>query len=178
MCSQNQLFLAVDSVAGGFQAQGFVGLGPEGLTEGLSLPQNLYYNKDIEGLRVGLNYENPDDFDRVSTITFGYYDLNHVENAEDGLVGFKNIGTDNWTVMLNSIQYDGKDLYLHNSAKPAHIDSAGQLIQMPMSEFKQLTKYISEIDPSVHWDHRQDDEGTRLATYKSCDDIAHKYGDL
>ena len=60
----------------------------------------------------------------------------------------------------------------------AHIDSAGQLIQMPMSEFKQLTSYLRVIDPTVRWDHRQEEEGYRLATNQPCDEISHKYGDL
>ena len=50
------------------------------------------------GMKVGLNYENPKNDDRVSTITFGYFDLGHVEKGQAGLVGFKNIGTDNWSI--------------------------------------------------------------------------------
>jgi len=48
----------------------------------------MYYAREMAGLRVGLNYENPLSTDRISTITFGYYDLSHVENGEDGLVPF------------------------------------------------------------------------------------------
>lgn len=88
ICSDHQLFLAVDDVQGSYDAQGFVGLGPESLIEGLSLPMNLYYAKTMQNLRVGLNYEDPMDTNRVSTITFGYFDLNHVENGDKGLVGF------------------------------------------------------------------------------------------
>ena len=68
---------------------------------------NLYYNKKMEGIKVGLNYENPLDNSRVSTITFGYFDFGHVEKGEEGLVGFKNEGNDNWSVMMKSIKYDG-----------------------------------------------------------------------
>ena len=71
---------------------------------------SLYFSKDMVGLRVGLNYENPMDTDRVSTITFGYYDFAHVDRGENGLVGFDNVGQDNWSIMLNSLKYDGKDL--------------------------------------------------------------------
>ena len=88
MCTKSQVFLAVDDVMGDFQAQGFVGLGPESLIEGLSFPMNLYYAKDMAGLKVGLNYEDPMDDSRISTITFGYYDLNHVDKGVDGLVPF------------------------------------------------------------------------------------------
>ena len=163
---------------GDFQAQGFVGLGPESLIEGLSLPMNMYYAREMAGLRVGLNYENPLSTDRISTITFGYYDLSHVENGEDGLVPFQNVGEDNWTVMLRSFNYDGKSLKEKTPFRMAHIDSAGSLIQMPMTEFKELTDQLKAIDPSVRWEHRQEDEGYRLATNKKCEDISHKYGDL
>jgi len=97
----------VDKVQGDYQAQGFVGLGPEGLVEGLSLPLSLFYDKKMIGMKVGLNYENPINDDRVSTITFGYFDLGHVEKGQAGLVGFKNIGTDNWSIQLMKIKYDG-----------------------------------------------------------------------
>lgn len=124
---------------GEFYAQGFVGLGPESLIEGLSLPMNLFYGKEMIGLKVGLNYENPLDTDRVSTISFGYYDLNHIEKGLDGLVPFENEGDDNWSIMLRSFNYDGKSLKERTPFRLAHIDSAGSLIQIPMTEFKELT---------------------------------------
>ena len=93
----------MDKVQGEYDAQGFIGLGPESLIEGLSFPMNLYYGKTMQALKVGLNYENPMDTNRVSTITFGYFDLSHIEKGEDGLVGFQNVGDDNWSVMLNSL---------------------------------------------------------------------------
>jgi len=44
MCLNHQLFLAIDTVEGDneYDAQGFIGLGPEGAMEGLSLPISLY----------------------------------------------------------------------------------------------------------------------------------------
>jgi hypothetical protein len=82
--------------------------------------------------------------------------------------------------MLKEIKYNNEPLQSGHSrkAKLAHIDSAGPLIQMPMSEFKQLTNYLKEIDPSVRWAHNTEEEGYRLVTDRSCDDIHHKYGDL
>jgi hypothetical protein len=75
--------------------------------EGLSLPLSLFYDKQLIGLKIGLNYENPLDNNRVSTITLGYFDTGHAEKGDKGLVGFKNVGSDNWSVMLKSIKYDG-----------------------------------------------------------------------
>lgn len=87
-----------------------MGLGPEGVLEGLSYPISLYQQKKIDKIRVGLNYENPLYKDRVSTITFGYFDYSHIHNGTNGLNWFPNKGKDNWSVMLDDLKYNGVDL--------------------------------------------------------------------
>ena len=78
----------------------------------------------------------------MSSITFGYYDYGHIEKGQNGLVGFDNVGDDNWSIMLKSIKYNDQPLQRKGTPKLAHIDSAGLLIQMPMTEFKTLTSYL------------------------------------
>ena len=110
MCTAHELFVAVDTVDGEFDFQGFVGLGPQKPAESLSLPISLYNQNQITAPRVGLNYENPIYKDKISTMTFGYFDWNHVHGGSDGLHWFVNKGEDNWSIMLSGIQYNGVDL--------------------------------------------------------------------
>jgi len=49
-----------------------IGLGPNG--HELSYVNQLFDQGQIESKKVGLNFENPEDTNSVSTITFGYYD--------------------------------------------------------------------------------------------------------
>lgn len=63
---------------GNYDMQGFVGLGPENAMEGLSYPISLYQDKKIDAIKVGLNFENPIYTNKVSTITFGYFDYSHI----------------------------------------------------------------------------------------------------
>lgn len=147
MCLDHQLFLAIDAVEGSFDVQGFVGLGPQGAID-LSMPMSLYQEKKVVAMKVGLNYENPIHKDKVSTITFGYFDYAHVHGGEKGLNWFENKGEDNWSIMLDGLKYNGKTIQTKES-KLAHIDSAGPLIQMPMSEFKLLTEEIRKLDKGV-----------------------------
>lgn len=59
-------------------------------------------------MKVGLNYENPNDKSAVSTITFGDWDMNQVEGGEDGLNYYNNTATDMWAVELEDLRYDEK----------------------------------------------------------------------
>lgn len=78
---------------------------------------------------------------------------------------------------LKSLKYDGNSLQRKQQTKIAHIDSAGALIQIPMSEFKKLTDYIKLLDPMIRWDNLPENR-YRLSTNKRCEDIYHLYGDL
>ena len=125
LCMKHQIFLAVDQVQGPFDVQGFVGLGPQNSGEDLSVPMSLYADKNITKMKVGLNFENPAHKGRVSTITFGYYDEDHIHDGEAGLNYFANKGTDNWSINLDDLRFNGKELQPVKSTKLAHIDSAG-----------------------------------------------------
>ena len=59
-------------------------------------------------MKVGLNYEDPSDTSKVSSLTFGYFDTSNVENGAEGLIRFDNVGTDNWSVMLSDIAFGGQ----------------------------------------------------------------------
>lgn len=61
-------------------------------------------------MRVGLNFENPVYKNRVSTITFGYYDEEHIHDGSVGLNWFKNKGTDNWSFDLDDLMFNGKEI--------------------------------------------------------------------
>lgn len=90
----------------------------------------------IEKLQVGINFENPAHKHRVSTITFGYFDMSNIKDGEDGLIPYKNEGKDNWSLDLYDIMYNGKTLEKNAVSKPAHIDTAEPYIALPMEEFK------------------------------------------
>lgn len=128
---------------------------------------------------MGLNFENPLYKDKVSTMTFGYFDMSHIEGAENGLHWFVNRGEENWSIMLNSIKYNGVDLRKGNTApKLAHIDTAGPHIQIPMTEFKKLTSEIRKIDYTVSWEQKKGEEGPRMVTNQQCEQLYDKYSDL
>lgn len=88
-------------------------------------------------MKVGLNFENPRDLDKVSTINFGYYDVDQVVNGEAGLNWYQNMGNETWSIVMDDIKFAGRDLQPPNQpgAKLAHIDSAGMHIQIPLAEF-------------------------------------------
>ena len=57
---------------GEFESNGIIGLAPT--TNDKSFIDQLYAQGQATELRVGLNYENPNDKSAVSTITFGAYE--------------------------------------------------------------------------------------------------------
>jgi len=122
------MFLAAKRVQGSFDLNGFVGLGPQKSGDDQSFVAGLFNQKQIDSMKVGLNYENNLDKDRASTITFGFYDLNNVKNGEEGLNWYLNVGADSWAVWLDDIKLDGKDIQTRPGAKVAHIDSANLFI--------------------------------------------------
>ena len=81
MCVNNSVFLAVNEVFSQYQGNGFIGLGPQNATDDVSFVFQLFNQNVIDKLIVGLNFENPLDPNLVSTITFGYFDINQIQNG-------------------------------------------------------------------------------------------------
>ena len=77
---------------------------------------------------VGLNFEDPNDRNSVSTVTFGYIDFNEVQGGEDGLNYYTNIGVDHWAVMMDDVQYNKMGLDSSAGGRMAIIDSGNTSI--------------------------------------------------
>ena len=150
VCVESQIFLGVDNINGQFDVQGFIGLGPQEMSDHTSYVYNLFNQRVIERIVVGLNYENEIYTDKVSTITFGYYDWEHIEGGDQALNWYQNLGTDSWMVMMDDLMYDGTDLQTGDKgAKNAHIDSASMYIQVPQSEFNVLKNLLLRVDRTI-----------------------------
>jgi hypothetical protein len=70
----------------------------------------LFNQNVIDKLIVGLNFENPLDANLVSTITFGYFDINLIQNGSQGLNWYDNIGRESWAIILDELKYNGYKL--------------------------------------------------------------------
>ena len=97
-------FLLVDRVIGNFEANGIIGLAP-GDDEKNYIHQ-LYAQGVVEELKVGLNFENPADFDSQSKIAFGGWDYSQIYGGEDGLNYYPNGASEYWGVRIGDVSYD------------------------------------------------------------------------
>lgn len=97
-------FLLVDSQIGNFEANGVIGLAPT--NDEKSYIYQLYSQEQVSDLKVGINYENPEDKDSVSTITFGEWDFQQVEGGEKGLNYYPNGALEFWGVVMDDVSYD------------------------------------------------------------------------
>ena len=66
-------FLLTDTIIGNFAANGVLGLAPGGQAN--SYIERLHSQGQVPGLKVGMNFENPNDKSAISTITFGEFDF-------------------------------------------------------------------------------------------------------
>jgi hypothetical protein len=82
--------LVVEHITGKFSANGIVGLAPS--NDERSLVKNLKDNGQIDKALVSLNYEDPADSEKASTITFGEIDSSQVKGGDDGLSYYSNVG--------------------------------------------------------------------------------------
>jgi hypothetical protein len=82
----------------------------------------------IDELKVGLNFENPEDKGSVSTVTFGYWDYPEIFGGEDGLNWYPNSATSHWGVIMDDVQYNNQDIQGTVGGKLALIDSGNTSI--------------------------------------------------
>jgi hypothetical protein len=82
LCNDKQVFLGIDQVLGQFDAQGLIGLGPQDVEGHQSYVIDLHKSNQIPRPVVGLNYENNLYTDKVSTMTFGYFQDSSIEGGK------------------------------------------------------------------------------------------------
>lgn len=99
---------------------------------------------------MGLNFENPDDKQSKSMISFGYFDYSNVEGGKDGLNYYSNIGLNHWAVLMDDIQLGQVDIGGIGGGKMALIDSGNTSIQIPASQFSQLRSLLQAKDKSIY----------------------------
>lgn len=97
ICVRGMPFVLVDNINGDFGANGVFGLAPG--SDATSYLENLFNQGQIKERVIGMNFENPDDKNSVSSITFGYIDYNEIEGGESGLNYYENTGGKNkWSL--------------------------------------------------------------------------------
>lgn len=104
----------------------------------------LWNQGQVADLKVGLNFENPEDKDQVSTVTFGYWDYSEVFGGEEGLNWYPNTAKTHWGVLMDDVSYNNQDIQGSVGGKLALIDSGNTSIQIPHSEFEQLKSLMME----------------------------------
>lgn len=104
MCLRDMNILVANNIiTSSWEPQGVLGLAPgQGAN---SFVQRLYDQGAIKQRVVGLNFENPDDTDQASTVTFGELDYNQIEGGVDGLNYYNNLGVDKWGLLMDDFLY-------------------------------------------------------------------------
>ena len=125
---------------------------------------------------MGLNFEDPNDKNLVSTVSFGYIDYNQIEGGEDGFQYYNNIGLNYWAVLMDDVQYDKQGLGMNTGGKMAIIDSGNTSIQIPASQFEELKTIMQKQDNTIK--EQEVDGQTILVSQKKCDYLANVFGDL
>ena len=121
-------FIAVHEIVGNFEANGIIGLTPNRNEH--SFIHQLFDSHNITNYRIGLNFENHEDQQQMSTITFGYWDVNEISEGLNGLNYYQNIAKDEnkWAILLEDIQYDTADIAMSVEGKKAYIDTGNSSI--------------------------------------------------
>ena len=101
MCVSDMQFISVENIIGDFNSNGIIGLAPNNHER--SYINQLFKQNKIKNLQIGLNFENPDDKQSKSMISFGYFDYSNVEGGKDGLNYYSNIGLNHWAVLMDDI---------------------------------------------------------------------------
>ena len=86
-----------------------VGLGPQRAYDDESIVMSLARDGLIDAAQVGLNFEDPMDPSLRTSLTFGYYDEDHINRgSRRGLNYFPNVGNDTWAMsVIDPLCYDG-----------------------------------------------------------------------
>lgn len=149
MCVQNQVFLAIQEINSTTNKDGFIGLGPPKIGNDQSYVVSLKEQGQIIDLKVGLNYESNSDQSQISTITFGYFDLTQMDEAA-GMYTFPNKGEESWSLQLKRFKIGDTNIFIRSYPyKVAHLDTANLWIQLPMSEFNEVSKKLLQSDPTI-----------------------------
>jgi hypothetical protein len=175
LCVRSQPFISINKISGSFSANSIVGLAPNFKSK--SYVENLFSQGQISDKIVGLNYEDPNDQNSVSTVSFGYYDFNQIMYGEQGLSYFDNIGLNVWALILKDMKFKSQSLQTGNQGeRMAVIDSANTTIQIPTSQFQKFKEILLSQDPTVT--EADMDGETVLTSRKSCSYLQNIYGDL
>ena len=73
--------MAISNIDGYFDVTGMVGLGPQREFDDESVVMTLARDGLIDAAQVGLNFEDPMDPDLRTSLTFGYYDEDHIDRG-------------------------------------------------------------------------------------------------
>ena len=131
----------------GTEVGGIVGLGPyshslAGTAYSNKYDSNLvwrmYHEEVIDYPIVGINYEPWGVRGLQSKLTFGYLDYTQIEDGEDGLNYYSNLGRDNWGLMMDDFMYNGIDMTEGQGPKVAIIDSGNVTLQLPEFVFDNM----------------------------------------
>mmetsp|Transcript_18435 Transcript_18435/g.31531 ORF Transcript_18435/g.31531 Transcript_18435/m.31531 type:complete len:136 (+) Transcript_18435:464-871(+) len=128
LCVWDLEIVVADTISNNqFDAQGVLGLAPGSGKN--SIVQALYDQGVIQNKIVGLNFENPEDNDQVSRVSFGEINYNEVEGGRDGLNYYQNLAIDKWGVYMDDILYNDVDISTGaGGGKIALIDSGSTSI--------------------------------------------------
>jgi len=126
----------VTKLIGTFEANGIIGLAPGNNDK--SYVNQLHEQGAIQERKVGLNYEDPDDSNSISTISFGFFDYSQIAGGEEGFNYYSNIGLNHWSVLMDSFKYGEAAISGTSNGKMALIDSGNMTIQVPSTQFKYL----------------------------------------
>ena len=134
LCVRKQVFVAINKLNFTTHSEGFVGLAPEIEGDDQSYIMSLYKQGQILERKVGLNFEDANNVNKVSQITFGYFD--ETEISEEGLTKFINYGKETWTTKVRQLKIGDSRVQNSDDTRIAHIDTANMYIQVPQSEFE------------------------------------------
>lgn len=78
---------------------------------------------------------------------------------------------DSWAINMESLKYDGKEVFLTPGKKLAIIDSASVNIQLPQREFRQIKKMFLAVDNTIDEYFEAGTEGPVLTSNRKCQDL-------
>ena len=79
---------------------------------------------------------------------------------------------------MDSLKYDGKDVFITPGKRLAIIDSASVNIQLPQREFKSIKKMFLAVDPTIDEYFETGMEGPVLVSNRKCQDLMKVYSDI
>jgi hypothetical protein len=166
--------IAVD----GSEVGGIVGLAPKDGEQ--NYVRQLYDQRKINYPLVGINYEPWGVRGLQSRISFGFIDFSEIEDGENGLNFYSNLGRDHWGLMMDDLMYNGMDMTDGQGPKVAIIDSGNITIQLPEFVFDNMLDEIKaeEGDGLRFYAVTNADGSITMEADKPCEIATQKLKDI